>query len=389
MIPRHAIPELLLLLKEYPIVTVLGPRQSGKTTLVREALPDYTYVSLEDPDTRQLALADPRQFLRNYPRKAIFDEIQRTPELLNYLQTTVDSSQEKGQFVLTGSHQLELRQGISQTLAGRTAILTLYPLSLTELRDHGITFKSFEDLAFHGTLPRIHADQIRPTPAYRDYFRTYVERDVRQLINLKDAALFEKFLKLLAGRVGQLFSVSSLANDVGVSSPTINDWLSILEASFIIFRLPPYYENFGKRVIKSPKIYFIETGLLIYLLGITKPEQISRDPLVGSIFENLIVTEALKARANQGQNPDLHFFRDSHGNEIDLLTGPPSNLTAIEIKSAATYNKTFLKGFRSFEKNNASLLNKHLVYNGDSLHLPEGTEGWNFQDIANIFQSDK
>ncbi|MEM9081723.1 MAG: ATP-binding protein [Verrucomicrobiota bacterium] len=385
MIPRQPGPEFQHLLKEYPIVTVLGPRQSGKTTLVRESLPDYAYVSLEDPDTRELALADPRQFLRNFPGQAIFDEIQRAPELLNYLQTLVDSSKQKGQFVLTGSHQLELRQGITQTLAGRTAILTLYPLSYAELQDHGLPFDTFEDLAFHGTLPRVHADQIRPTPAYRDYYRTYVERDVRQLINLKDSALFEKFLKLLAGRVGQIADYSSLANDVGVSQKTIRSWLSILEASFITFRLTPYYENFGKRVIKSPKIYFIEPGLLIYLLGITKPDQISRDPLVGNIFENLIVTEALKTRANQGADPDLHFFRDSNGNEIDLLTGPPKNLTAIEIKSAATYNPAFLKGFRSFEKNNAPLKNKHLVYNGDTLHLPENTQGWNFKDTANLF----
>ncbi len=385
MIARTIETEFHTLLGEYPIVTVLGPRQAGKTTMVRKALPDYTYVSLEDPDTREYALSDPRGFLAQYSAKVIFDEIQRAPELLNYLQGIVDESKTKGQFVITGSHQLELRFGITQSLAGRTGILTLYPLSIAELAGAGITFDRFEDILFQGTLPRIHDEKLRPTQAYRNYLRTYVERDVSQLINLKNVALFEKFLKLLAGRTGQLVDFTSLGNDVGADRTTIREWISILEASFIIHQLPPYFENFGKRAIKSPKIYFTEPGLLCYLLGIETPEQLSRDPLIGNIFENLIVTEALKARANQGKDPALYFYRDSRS-KIDLLQGTTNNLTGIEIKSGMTYNKSFRKHLDHFHENTHPLARRFLVYNGSEMNYSDGFTILKFDHVDRIFQ---
>jgi predicted AAA+ superfamily ATPase len=278
--------ELHQLLGEYPIVTVLGPRQAGKTTLVQYALNDYAYCNLESPEIRQYALDDPRAFLAQFRGKVILDEIQRVPELLSYLQLIVDEEGRNGRFVLTGSHQLALREAITQSLAGRTSILTLMPLSIGELARAGITFPCFEDYVYQGFLPRIYDQEQRPSPAYSNYYQTYVERDVRQLVNLKDLSLFDKFMKLLAGRAGQLMDYSALANAVGVSANTVKHWLSILEASFVVFKLPPYFENFGKRVIKSPKYYFVDTGLLTFLLGIEKPAQVVRDPLVGQLFES-------------------------------------------------------------------------------------------------------
>lgn len=319
MINRLISKELVALTSEYPIVTVLGPRQAGKTTLTKDVLKGYEYSNLEIPEVREFAAEDPKAYLNQYKNPVIIDEIQRVPALLSYIQAIVDEEKQNGRFVLTGSHQLQLREAITQSLAGRTGILHLLPFSIKELAEADIAFDSFEEYAFRGFLPRVYDQSLRPTTAYSNYYQTYVERDVRQLIQLKDVTLFEKFIKLLAGRVGQLLDYSSLANDVGVGAKTIRNWISILEASYLLFKLPPYFENFGKRVIKSPKYYFTDTGLLCFLLGIRSPEQISRDPLVGSIFENIVVTECLKARYNRGDIPDLYFFRDSNGREVDLL----------------------------------------------------------------------
>ena len=266
---------------------------------------DGLYSNLENPETRELATSDPKAYLKQFSENVIIDEIQRVPELLNYIQANVDEENRNGRFVLTGSQQLQLREAVSQTLAGRTAVLNLLPFSLIELNSSSITFSSFESYCFTGFLPRIYDRNQRPGVAYSNYYRTYVERDVRQLINLKDVSQFERFLKLLAGRSGQVINYSSLANDLGVTVMTVKNWLSILEASFIVFKLSPYYENFNKRVIKAPKYYFMDVGLLCFLLGIRKAEQVSRDPLVGNIFENMIVIEALKARYNKGQILDL------------------------------------------------------------------------------------
>lgn len=384
MIPRILTAELLAQLREFPLVTILGPRQAGKTTLVRHALPGFDYVSLEDPDTRAIATEDPRAFLRRHDHRVIFDEIQRAPHLLSYLQGIVDERGENGQFVLTGSHQLELRAAISQSLAGRTGMLHLLPLSIAELAAAGISFDTFEDYVFHGFLPRVFDQQQRPRSAYGAYYQTYVERDVRQLIKLKDATLFEKFIKLLAGRVGQIVNYQSLAGDVGVDAKTIKEWLSILEASFIIFRLAPYYENFGKRAIKSPKVYFTDTGLLAYLLDIENAGQVSRDPLVGSLFENLVVLEAMKARVNRALAPNLYFFRDNHGHEIDLLHKAGRQLVGFEIKSAATYHASFKKGLQYFSDKISDLARRYIVYSGEPIEFSDGIEAVSYTHLANI-----
>ncbi len=382
MIERTITAEFLLQLKEYPIVTLVGPRQSGKTTLVRGVLDDYQYVSLEDPENRMLATEDPKAFLRRYPGRTIFDEIQRTPDLLSYLQGIVDEEHENGRFVLTGSHQLELRAAVAQSLAGRTGLLHLLPLSIKELAASGTRFDSFDSYIFHGFLPRVYDQQQRPRTAYANYFQTYVERDVRQLIQLKDAALFEKFLKLLAGRVGQVINYQSLSNEVGVSANTIKEWLSILEASFIVYKLPPYFENFGKRVVKTPKYYFMDVGLLAYLLDIEKSQQVIRDPLVGSLFENLVVIEALKYRYNRGESANLYFFRDSHGNEVDLLYRLGRDLVGIEIKSAATWNRGFTRGLDRIVKAKVPLSHKLVVYTGEAISLSSGVEVVPFEEFS-------
>ena len=385
MIHREITNELFTQLTEYPVVTVLGPRQAGKTTLVREVLPDYDYVNLESPEARQFAIDDPKAFLKQYKNKVIFDEVQRTPHLLSYIQGMVDESKSNGQFVLTGSHQLELKAAITQSLAGRTGILNLLPLSIAELGSADISFENAEDYIFNGFLPRIYDQQQRPHTAYANYYQTYIERDVRQLINLKDATLFEKFMKLLAGRVGQLINYQSLGNDVGVDNKTIKQWLSILEASFVVFKLPPYFENFGKRVIKSPKYYFTDTGLLSYLLDIEKPSQVSRDPLVGSLFENLIVIEALKTRFNKGQKSNLYFFRDSHGREIDLLYKSGRDFTGVEIKSSSTWNNSFKKELKRFSEKNIQLAQSYVVYSGEPMVFSDGVKALSFMNVADIF----
>ncbi len=387
MIPRHLSQELHQQLKEYPVVTLLGPRQAGKTTLARALLSDYAYVNLEIPDILTFAREDPRGFLARYPEKTIFDEIQRAPHLISYLQGMVDESGTTGQFVLTGSHQLELRAAITQSLAGRTGILSLLPFSIEELKAATVTFDTFEEYIYSGFLPRIYDQNQRPNTAYANYYQTYIERDVRQIIQLKNASLFDKFMRLLAGRIGQVMNYQSLASDVGVDAKTIREWLSILEASFVVYKLSPYFENFGKRVIKSPKYYFTDTGLLSYLLGIEKPEQVTRDPLVGQLFENLIVLEALKTRYNQGQMPNLYFYRDSHGNEIDLLYASGRNLVGIEVKSAATFTPHFKKMLLRFSEKQQTLQSGYVVYNGEARQFSDGIEAINYRDTYSVFRA--
>lgn len=385
MIQREILKELLLLLKEYPVVTVLGPRQAGKTTLVRDILKGYAYANLEQPEIRELAKTDPKAFLAQFPGKVILDEIQRSPELLSYIQILVDSRPGNGQVILTGSHQLQLHEAVSQSLAGRTALLSLLPLSIRELEHAAIKFESWQEYAFHGFLPRIYDQAQRPTRAYSNYFQTYVERDLRQLIHIKNISLFEKFMKLLAGRVGQLMNYSAMANDVGVDVKTIQNWFSILEASFILFKLPPYFENFGKRIVKAPKYYFVDTGLLCFLLDIEKPEQLARDPLVGHIFENMMVMECVKSLSNQGRKASLYFYRDNNGNEIDLLHKSGNRLQAIEIKSASTFSDSQLKGLKRFQNISQNEADMYLIYNGDSYTLSNRISVLNFRQVNSLF----
>lgn len=382
MITRKIATELIEASKEYPVVTILGPRQSGKTTLVQMTFPDKPYYSFENPDIRLVVESDPRGFLNNLPDGAVLDEIQRIPQLLSYIQGIVDNAQSKGMFILTGSHQPELHQSISQTLAGRTSILTLLPFSTGELAGFQKEIKPFE-IIYQGTFPRIHNEDLNPNRFYNGYVQTYVERDVRALINLKDLRIFQQFLLLLAGRIGQVINFTSISNDIGVSSTTIKNWISVLKASFIIFELSPYFENIGKRIIKSPKIYFTDTGLASFLLGIDSTAQAERDPLRGGLYENFIILEVLKSHYNSGKRPDLYFYRDTYGNEIDLIIRKNRKLFPIEIKSAATFTKDFLKGIERFMKTTGEICEPGFVfYNGTEEFTVKGTK------IINIFKKD-
>jgi predicted AAA+ superfamily ATPase len=348
MITRDISKELVQCAAEYPVVTILGPRQSGKTTLVQMTFPDKPYFSLEDPDVRIAAEADPRGFLGQMEGGGILDEIQRLPALLSYIQGIVDKVGGQGRFILTGSHQPRLHEAISQSLAGRTAVLTLWPFSLPELRRYEAEWGPF-DLIVRGCFPRVHKEGLEPRRFYNSYLQTYVERDVRALVQLRDLGQFQKFLTLLAGRVGQIVNLASLSNDVGVSGTTIKNWLSVLKASYVVFELPPFFENIRKRVIKSPKVYFTDVGLAAFLLGIHTEEQASRDPLRGNLYENLVIADVVKGALNKGIRPEIYFFRDSHGNEVDLLIRERGHITPVEIKSASTFSTDFLKGLVRFQ----------------------------------------
>ncbi len=366
MFKREIESELKDLANKYPVVTVVGPRQSGKTTLVQHAFPNKLYANLEFPDIRAMALEDPRGFLEKFPQGAILDEIQRAPALLSYIQPLVDQQDLKGMFILTGSHQLELQEAISQSLAGRTALLTLLPMNLSELQEAGFSL-SIDEWLLKGGYPRIYKDQLDPTKAYRNYFQTYVEMDLRQLIQIKDLLQFERFVQILAGRIGQILNMEEIGGEIGISSHTVKEWISILEASFIVFRLSPYFENFGKRIIKSPKLYFHDVGLAVYLLGIQNEMQLSRDPLRGHIFENAILLELKKYRLNLGLDPNLFYYRDIQKNEIDVIYKNGNKLVPIEIKSSKTYNSEFIDRlcyFQSIVKERAP--EAFLIYAGEA-----------------------
>jgi uncharacterized protein len=363
MIDRKLLKELHLLASQFRIVTLIGPRQAGKSTLARQAFPDYSYHSLEDPDVLSRATYDPRAFLGTIGKQVILDEVQRFPELINYLQGIVDADPSKGQYILTGSHQLELAQGVTQSLAGRTAMLTLLPFSLEELPESS---GSVDALLLKGSMPGCVYDNVEPLRYYRNYYQSYVERDVRQLIQLKNLATFQRFIRLCAGRAGQLLNNSSLASEVGVSSHTIAEWLSVLEASFIIVRLQPYYAHFNRRHIKAPKLYFVDTGLLCWLLGIETEAQLQRDPLRGNIFENFVVMEFIKGLLNRGRDLRLYFYRDSKGNEVDLVLERGRNLIPIEIKSSSTWHSDFLKGCVHFSSlATEQVPETYIIYSGE------------------------
>lgn len=333
----------------YPVLTVTGPRQSGKTTLVRAEFPECEYVNLELPDIRAQVRADARSFLSHHPAPVIFDEIQNVPELISYIQAEVDEKGSNSQYVLTGSHQPALQAAVSQSLAGRTGLLELLPLSLSELRAAGIE-KKRDDCLFDGFMPRFYNGRLKPTQMYSDYFRTYVERDVRQLANLRNLRAFEGFVRLLAGRVGQLLNLDSLASDAGVSASTVREWLSLLEASYIIYVLKPYYRNFGKRFIKAPKIYFTEVGLACYLLGIHSVDQVAVHPLLGGLFENMVVMDMRKRCLNRGEDGELYFMRTSHGVEVDVVVENGGRLDLTEIKAGMTFHEEMAANLKTIAK---------------------------------------
>ena len=350
MIDRAIEPTIKSLASQYPVVTITGPRQSGKTTLCRKIYPKKDYINLEAPDVRSFALDDPRRFLARYPDGAILDEIQRAPLLLSYIQTIVDEQKRPGQFIVTGSQQFEVMNTVSQSLAGRTALLKLLPLSIAELKEGGYAPATTDGLLLAGFYPRIYDQGLNPTRALGDYFETYVERDIRQLVSIKDLSLFEKFVRLCAGRSGQLLNLNSLASDVGISHTTARTWMTLLEASYIIFLLRPWHPNFSKRLIKSPKLYFYDVGLASYLLGLETELQMSRDPLRGNLFENMAVIEALKYRFNRGKRNNLSFYRDRKGDEVDLLLEAGQDVFPVEIKAGETITQDYFKGLKSFAR---------------------------------------
>ena len=371
MIERTLASKVTSLAQKFQVITLTGPRQSGKTTLVRATFPDLPYVSLEEPDIRQIALTDPRGFLSNYPNGVILDEIQNTPELFSYIQRIVDENRQI-QFILTGSSNFLLMEKISQTLAGRTAVLHLLPFSLQELEPLA---DSYENLIFKGQYPRIYDRTIPPPDFYPSYIQTYVDRDVRMIKNIGDINAFIQFTQLCAGRIGQPLNNASLANDAGISPNTAKSWLSILESSYILYRLQPYHRNFNKRLIKSPKLYFYDTGVACSLLGIREQEQVNLHYMKGSLFENLILNEFIKRSFNRGENCLPYYWQDNHGKEIDCLLVNGEKVTAVEIKSGKTISTSYFENLNYWRSLAALPKNQeYVVYGGEqSMQTSAGT----------------
>lgn len=365
-IERQITSKIKQLADKFPVITLTGTRQCGKSTLLRHSFPEYQYASLEDLDLRKMANEDPRGFLQNYQNKTIIDEAQYAPDLFSYIQTRVDDVNETGMYILSGSHNFLLMERITQSLAGRAGILTLTPFSIEELKKADKLPEDINNWLFTGGYPRIYDKNIHPTDFFPSYIQTYLERDVRLLRNISDLSLFVKFLKLCAARIGQLLHISNLANECGINVNTAQAWISILEASYTIYQLKPYYKNFNKRLIKSSKLYFLDTGLAASLLGIENSQQLFTHYLRGELFENMIINEYIKSAYALGKEPQMYFWRDSNHNEIDLLIEKGTQLQAVEIKSAATLNSSFTDGLQKF-KSIAGVSDDNLtvVYGGD------------------------
>lgn len=388
MKPRVLVPLLQKLAGDYPIVTVTGPRQSGKTTLCRGVFPDKPYVSLEPLDRRQYAIDDPRGFLNEFRRGAVIDEVQNAPDLASYLQEAVDDDPTPGRFILTGSRHFGLSQSISQSLAGRTAILHLLPLSLDERRAFPTSDDELFPVLFSGGYPRIHEHRLDPARWLADYVATYVERDVRQLSNIGDLGAFTQFLQLCAARTGQEVNLSALGADAGISHNTVKAWLGVLEASFLVFRCPAWQRNLRKQLVKAPKLHFIDSGLVCHLLGIRNPEQLRHHPLRGPLFESWVAAEIYKHRAHRGLPPNLRHFRESRGLEVDILVEDGLALTAVEVKSGATVDRSFLKPLEQFR----SLLAQHrelsvtarLIHGGEGKQRRAVAEVIGWRELASV-----
>lgn len=387
MIERSLAKHLLRLAKSYPIVSLTGPRQSGKTTLVKHLfLKKYRYVSLEDLDVRQFAMDDPRGFLQNYDKYVIFDEIQNTPHLFSYLQGIVDRDQIQGQFILTGSQNFLLLENISQSLAGRAAIVHLLPLEVDEINKAKIQLPSLEKTLMQGFYPRMYEKDI-PEQWYANYLKTYIERDIRQIKNIHDLSTFQLFLKMCASRVGQLLDLTSLGNDCGISHNTARAWLNILEASFIVFFLRPHFKNFNKRLVKSPKLYFYDTGLLCELLNISSQDQLLTHYLRGGIFESFVISELKKKQYHQLSSSSLYFWRDRFGHEVDCIIDKGLELMPLEVKSSKTIVSNFFDGLKYWNNLSNNPANQsYLVFGGDEVQkrTTGNVLGWKHLDQISL-----
>jgi len=365
MYKRAIEPYLSEVASKYKCITLIGPRQSGKTTLAKKAFKEFEYFNFENPDIRNMALYDPRKFLSGIKRSAILDEIQKVPEIVSYLQEIIDNNNDKRQFILTGSNNLKISEKISQSLAGRTRILEILPFGRNEFPAK-VRHKDIDSVLFYGSYPKIYNEHLDPTEWLSDYLATYIEKDIRNIINIENLRAFDNYLRLVAGRVGQLVNFSSLSNDAGVTHPTAQKWLSALEASYICFILQPHFKNFNKRITKAPKVYFYDTGLLCYLLRIKNIDQLAVHPLRGEIFENWVISEYLKHFANKGREAALYFWRDQHGHEIDLAIDQGTHLDLIEIKSGMTFNTDYFKNINWLNKLQERD-NGICIYGGDKL----------------------
>jgi uncharacterized protein len=379
MIKRDAEEAIHSLLRGFPIVTITGPRQSGKTTLAKMVFPDKPYASLEEPDIRMAAREDPRSFLERFPHGGILDEVQRCPEILSYLQSTVDTDGRMGLYILTGSQQFGLLSGITQSLAGRTAFVELLPFSLHELAEAGKQPRQIDRMLFTGGYPPIYNRNVAVRAWYSAYVTAYIERDVRQVLKVQELETFQRFVRLCAGRTGQLLNYSALAADCGITHNTAKAWLSVLEASYIVFQLRPYYKNFNKRLVKATKLYFYDAGLVSWLLGIQTPEQIETHPLRGNLFETLIVSEWMKSFLNRGERPPFFFWRDSNGVEVDIIIELGNRIMPVEVKSGKTMVREFSSGLEKWMAlAGETAIDPTLVYGGEGDFRQKGIRimGW-------------
>mgnify|MGYP006284317989 CR=1 FL=1 len=379
-IKRNVTPKLLRLSRQYPVVTVTGPRQSGKTTLCRKIFTKHEYVSLEDITNRDFAREDPKGFLKRFGGKTIIDEIQRVPELLSYIQGIVDEKNTNGMYVLTGSCQFEMMASVTQSLAGRSALARLYPFSYDEVYKKR-TGADLETVLYTGFYPRIFSQGLNPTEMYSFYTNAYIERDIRQVMNIQDLHLFERFLRICAGRNAQVVNFNSIAGDCGVDNKTVKRWLSLLEASYIVKLLRPYYKNINKRLTKSPKLYFCDTGLVCYLLEIKDAGQLRNHPLAGAIFESYVLSEIWKYNANRILSDNVYFFRDTRGREVDVIFDQASSISQMEIKKGATVNPSFFKTLKYLECLDLSIKGSYLIYGGTDSHTRQGVNVFSWRQI--------
>jgi predicted AAA+ superfamily ATPase len=387
-IKREITKKLLEAAGEFPAVSILGPRQSGKTTLAQIVFPKHRYISLEDLDLCLVAQTDPKRFLAEYPTKQgiILDEIQRAPELLSYIQTIVDREKKNGFFIITGSQNFLVDEAVTQTLAGRMAVLTLLPLSLSELENSSLLPARIETLIHKGLYPKIHSEKISTQRLYSNYLRLYVERDVRQIKNVSNLSTFQKFMRLCAGRIGQVLNLTSLGNDCGINHTTAKAWISLLEASYIVFLLYPYYKNLGKRLIKAPKLYFVDTGMACVLLKIRSPEDLSDHYMRGGLVESFMISDLLKQQYNFDEQPSLYFWRDKTGNELDCIIDAPDYPITIEIKSGKTINTEFFSGINYLKKiQNFSKSPSYLIYGGTQDKFFGDTDVLSWKSAGNLF----